>query len=144
MFREHTDTMRKIGIGLVAAATIVLAGCAILPDERFDGNWLLTSATDAQGVWLDGVAGATLVTIDDGQISGQICNTWGGDIAITESTVVVSSVHSTEMWCSEPAGIMDRETRFLNDLALVTSIELVDGRLRLTGGAVTLDFVAGD
>jgi heat shock protein HslJ len=86
------------------------------------------------------VAGATLVTIDDGQISGQICNTWGGDIAITESTVVVSSVHSTEMWCSEPAGIMDHETRFLGDISLVTTIEIVDGFLRLSGGGVDLKF----
>ncbi len=138
MFREHTDTMRKIVIGLVAAATIVLAGCAILPDERFDGNWLLTSATDAQGVWLDGVAGASLVTIDDGQISGQICNSWGGDIVIEGSSVEITSIFSTEMWCTEPDGIMDRETRFLNNISLVTTIEIVDGFLRLSGGGVDL------
>ena len=82
--------------------------------------------------------------IYDGHISGQICNTWGGDIAITNSTVVISSVASTEMWCDKPDGIMERETRFLTDISLVPSIDLADGRLRLSGGAVTVDFVTGD
>ena len=136
--------MRKIVVSLIASAALVLSGCANPPIESFDGNWLLTSATDAQGTWVDGAAGATLVTIADDHISGQICNNWGGDIEITGSTVVVSSLYSTKMACDKPGGIMDREMRFLDDLSLVTSIELVDGQLRLTGDAVTLEFVAGE
>lgn len=135
--------MRKFTVSLFTAAALVLSGCAILPDHTYDGTWLLTSATDAQGSWLDDVAGATLITIDDGQISGQICNTWGGGIAITGSSVAISSLVSTEMWCSKPDGITDHETRFLSGLQLITSIELVDGRLRLSGGPVTLDLVTG-
>ena len=136
--------MRKIVVSLIASAALVLSGCANPPIESFDGNWLLTSATDAQGTWVDGAAGSTLVTIEDDHISGQICNNWGGDIEITGSTVVVSSLYSTKMACDKPGGIMDREMRFLDDLSLVTSIELVDGQLRLTGDAVTLEFVAGE
>jgi len=133
--------MRKIVVSLIASAALVLSGCANPPIESFEGNWLLTSATDAQGTWVDGAAGATLVTIEDDHISGQICNNWGGDIAITGSTVVVSSLYSTKMACDKPDGIMDIEMRFLNDLSLVTSIELVDGRLRLSGDGVALEFV---
>jgi hypothetical protein len=48
------------------------------------------------------------------------------------------------MACNKPDGIMDFEMRFLNDLSLITSIELVDGGLRLTGDAVTLDFAASE
>jgi heat shock protein HslJ len=136
--------MRKIIVSLIASAALVLSGCANPPIESFEGNWLLTSATDAQGTWVDGAAGATLVTIEDDHISGQICNNWGGDIAITGSTVVVSSLYSTKMACDKTDGIMDLEMRFLDDLSLVTSIELVDGQLRLTGDAVTLEFVEGD
>ena len=136
--------MRKIVLSVIASAALVLSGCANPPIESFEGNWLLTSATDAQGTWVDGAAGATLVTIEDDHISGQICNNWGGDIAITGSTVVVSSLYSTKMACNKPDGIMDLEMRFLDDLSLVTSIELVDGQLRLTGDAVTLEFVQGD
>ncbi|MEY4319172.1 MAG: hypothetical protein RL378_276 [Actinomycetota bacterium] len=136
--------MRKVIVSLIASAALVISGCANPPIESFEGNWLLTSATDAQGTWVDGAAGATLVTIEDDHISGQICNNWGGDIAITGSTVVVSSLYSTKMACDKPDGIMDLEMRVLDDLSLVTSIELVDGQLRLTGDAVTLEFVEGD
>ena len=136
--------MRKIVVSVIASAALFLAGCTNPPVQSFDGKWLLTSATDAQGTWADGVAGATFVTIEDDHISGQICNNWGGDIEITGSTVVVSSLYSTKMACDKPGGIMDREMRFLDDLSLVTSIELVDGQLRLTGDAVTLEFVAGE
>jgi heat shock protein HslJ len=134
--------MRKIVVSLIASAALFLAGCTNPSVQSFDGKWLLTSATDAQGTWADGVTGATLVTIEDDHISGQICNSWGGDIAITGSTVVVGSLYSTKMACDKPDGIMDVEMRFLDDLSLVTSIELVDGTLHLSGGPVDLEFVS--
>ena len=46
------------------------------------------------------------------------------------------------MACDKPDGIMDLEMRFLDDLSLVTSIELVDGTLHLSGGPVDLEFVS--
>ena len=134
--------MRKIVVSLIASAALVLTGCTNPPVQSFDGKWLLTSATDAQGTWADGVAGATFVTIEDDHISGQICNNWGGNIVITGSTVDLSSLYSTKMACDKPDGIMDLEMRFLDDLSLVTSIELVDGSLHLSGGPVDLEFVS--
>ena len=134
--------MRKIVVSLIASAALVLTGCTNPPVQSFDGKWLLTSATDAQGTWADGVAGATFVTIEDDHISGQICNNWGGNIVITGSTADLSSLYSTKMACDKPDGIMDVEMRFLDDLSLVTSIELVDGTLHLSGGPVDLEFVS--
>lgn len=142
--------MRKILIRLVLAASIgLVSGCAVptpsptpIPSEQLNRNWVLVSGTDGQGYWVKGSEGATRLTIDNGQVSGQICNNWGGDILISGSDVEVSSIYSTKMHCPEPEGIMDRETRFLSDLALVTSIELVDGYLLLSGGGVELKFVA--
>ena len=134
--------MRKIVVSVIASAALFLAGCTNPPVQSFDGKWLLTSATDAQGTWADGVAGATFVTIEDDHISGQICNNWGGNIVITGSTVDLSSLYSTKMACDKPDGIMDLEMRLLDDLSLVTSIELVDGTLHLSGGPVDLEFVS--
>ena len=134
--------MRTIVVSLVTAATLVLSGCAILPDDRYDSNWILSSGKNSQGPFVSGAEGAIRMTINAGQISGQICNSWGGDISITDTSVLVSGIYSTEMWCTEPEGIMDRETRFLNDLSRVTSIELVDGTLHLWGGPVDLEFVS--
>ena len=149
MFREHTETMRKILIGLVLVTTVgFVGGCSVptptptpTPSTQFDWDWLLASGTDSEGTWVEGDEGSIRLTIDDGKVSGQICNSWGGDIDITGSAVEITSLYATEMWCESPDGIMDRETRFLNDLAAVTTIELVDGFLRLSGGGVDLTFV---
>lgn len=112
------------------------------PALKVDGDWFLSEGTDAEGD-LDLTGDAIRLTIADGQVSGQICNSWGGSIDINGSSVTFGALVSTEMYCTEPAGIMDRETRFLADLPLVTSIELVDGTLHLTGGDVDLTFVGG-
>lgn len=136
--------MGKLIVGIIAASVLVLSGCAILPDDRYNSTWELTFGKNSQGTFVNGGEGAIRMTINDGKVSGQICNSWGGDISITESSVLVSSIYSTEMWCTEPEGIMDRETRFLNDLSRVTSIELVNGTLHLSGGPVDLEFVAVD
>ena len=141
--------MRKILIGLVLAASMgLVSGCAVptptptpIPSVQYDWDWLLASGIDNQGAWVDGDEGAIRLTINDGQVSGQICNSWGGDIDINGSSVAMTSLFSTKMACDKPDGIMERETRFLDDLALVTSIELVDGRLRLSGEGVELEFV---
>ncbi len=140
--------MRKIVISLVLAASMgLVSGCAVptptpTPREKYNQNWVLVSGTDDQGYWVKGDEGATRLTIYNGQVSGQICNSWGGDIAIDGSSVAITALYSTEMFCTEPEGIMDRETRFLNDISLVTTIELVDGFLLLSGGGVDLKFVA--
>jgi heat shock protein HslJ len=142
--------MRKILIGVVLAASAgLLSGCVALtptptpiPSEQLNMNWVLVSGTDGEGAWVKGSEGATRLTIDNGQVSGQICNSWGGDIVIEGSSVAITSIFSTEMFCTEPEGIMDRERRFLNDLSLVTTVEIVDGFLLLSGGGVDLKFVA--
>jgi len=142
--------MRKIVIGLVLVASMgLVSGCALptpaptaIPSEQLNRNWVLASGTDGQGYWVKGSEGATRLTIDNGQVSGQICNSWGGDIAVDGSSVAITSLYSTEMFCTEPEGIMDRETRFLNDISLVTTIQIVDGFLLLSGGGVDLKFMA--
>lgn len=108
---------------------------------QYDWDWFLASGTDSQGEWVDGDEGAIRLTINDGQVSGQICNSWGGDIDINGSSVAMTSLFSTKMACDKPDGIMDREARFLTDLSLVTTIELLDGSLLLSGGGVNLKFV---
>lgn len=133
--------MRKTVVGAIAVIAVMLSGCTNSPTTTFDYDWLLSSGTDSQGTWVQGDEGAIRLTIDEGQVSGQICNSWGGDIDINGSSVTITSLYSTEMWCESPDGIMDRETRFLDDLSRVTTIKLVDGFLRLSGGGVDLEFV---
>ena len=128
---------------LAVGVALALTGCATAPVTTFDDDWFVASGSDAQGEWVEGDEGAVRVTIDDGHISGQICNSWGGDITINGSRLTIESLMSTEMYCTEPEGIMERETRFLADLALVTTIELIDGQLRLSGNGVEFELVGG-
>lgn len=113
---------------------------ASLTPVSFDGDWFLVSGADAAGTF-DDTLPAVRMSFADGQISGQICNSWGGDFTVDGSTISIGPLVSTEMYCTTPKGIMDLETRFLTDLPLVTTIELVDARLHLSGGGV--DFVFG-
>lgn len=134
----------RIGfLSLTVGVALALSGCATAPVTTFDNEWFVISGSDPQGEWVQGEEGWVRVSIEDGQISGQICNSWGGDISITGSRVVITSLMSTEMYCTEPEGIMDREARFLADLALVTTIELVDGVLRLSGDGVEFRLSGG-
>ncbi|MEY4312807.1 MAG: hypothetical protein RLZZ319_316 [Actinomycetota bacterium] len=108
----------------------------------FDGDWFLFSGTDADGTF-DDTLPAVRMSIADGQLSGQICNSWGGDVTVDGSTISIGALVSTEMYCTTPKGIMDLESRFLTDLPLVTTITVEDGRLHLTGGGVDLVFGPG-
>ncbi len=74
------------------------------------------------------------------QISGSAgCNTYFGTYAVSDSEFSFGDVANTEMWCMEPAGVMDQEQAFLAALASVASYRLTEGRLELldgTGGVI--------
>ena len=143
--------MRAIILGSTAIAVVAaLSGCVTqaptplpTPTMLLEHDWLLSSGTDSLGNWVQGDEGAIRMTIADNKVNGQICNSWGGDIAIDGSSITFGPLFSTKMACTSPDGIMDRESRFLNDLALVTTIEIVEGKLHLSGGGVDLEFGDG-
>ena len=138
--------MNRFAFAVAVVASIgFVSGCAApsptpSASPSFDADWVLATASDSLGN-LDLTGDAIRLTIQDGQVSGQICNSWGGDITVDGSSVVIGPLAATEMYCTEPSGIMDRETRVLSDLPLVTRIELVDGGLHLSGGGVDMTFV---
>ena len=134
-------------VSTAIAVLTALSGCVTpaptpvpTPTMSLENDWLLYSGTDSLGDLVQGDEGAIRMTIADNKINGQICNSWGGDIAVDGSRITFGPLYSTEMYCETPKGIMDRESRFLSDLALVTTIELVDGKLHLSGGGVDLEF----
>jgi heat shock protein HslJ len=140
--------MRSTIFGYAAIAVLIaLSGCATTeptpipsPTMSLEQDWLLYSGSDSLGDLKQGDEGAIRMTIAGNKVTGQICNSWGGDLAIDGSSITFGPLYSTEMYCETPDGIMDRESRFLTDLALVTTIELVDGKLHLSGDGVDLEF----
>ena len=89
--------------------------------------------------------GGTHITLNfgqDGRLTGSAgCNRYSADYRITDESIEVSRPASTRRLCSEPAGIMDQETRFLDALASARTLRLEGERLTLrrADGAMALN-----
>ena len=105
------------------------------------GDWFFDTGADSAGSFENTDSMVTAVTFTDTSVGGQICNSYTGALAIQGHTITMGPIASTEMYCTSPQGIMDLETRFLQDLGAVTSAEIVDGKLHLTGDGISLTFV---
>jgi len=131
-----------VGLLLVVLAVPAFAGCAAEPVQPAldDTGWVLVEwgepgslrpALEARDV--------TLSFSGDDQASGNAgCNGWGGSCSIARNgTISFSEIIHTEMYCVEP-GIMEQEQFFLDALLAAERYEVVDGRLRITGGDTML------
>ena len=135
----------KLGSALlIAAVAVTLSGCVSgTSTESLQGEWVLTSGSDATGELDITITDVTLVVGDDG-VSGRVCNSYGGTISGSPTDLSVSSLYSTEMYCTTPEGIMELEQRFLSDLGAVTGAVVDGNQLTLTGADITLGFTTAD
>jgi heat shock protein HslJ len=134
--------MRPISVSCLAI-TLVLTAC-LGSDfaDSLEGSWTLTSGTfDGDPLILQEAHPVTM-TLDDGQISGTAaCNGYGGQYRVSGSDFEIpQGLAVTEMACS-PQGMMETERRFLDALLATNTVALEDGRLRLSGHGVELEFV---
>jgi len=85
-----------------------------------DTKWFLRSYGE-QGNLKDIIEGTEITATfnsSESQISGSAgCNIFGARYQITDSTLSISEVISTEMACTSPAGIMEQENEFLTLLS---------------------------
>jgi heat shock protein HslJ len=111
-----------------------------MPDDRSTGlagtSWRLVR------IGRKATAGEREVTAsfsEDGRLTGSGgCNRYMGGYAVSGESLTIEPLASTRMFC-EPE-VSDQEARFLATLQASTSWRISDGRLRLTGGAVSLTF----
>jgi heat shock protein HslJ len=77
----------------------------------------------------------TLSFVSDSQANGSAgCNSYGASYASTiDGSISFTDIFSTEMYCVEP-GVMDQEQFFLETLRDAEAYEVVDGKLRISGG----------
>lgn len=79
---------------------------------------------------------------ESGQVSGTAaCNSYFGDVTLTDGSITVGGLARTEMACM-PLEVMELEQAYLDALAAVERAVLVGGRLVLTGPLVELEFGA--
>jgi heat shock protein HslJ len=126
------------------AAIVVLAGCALLPGAMaaaLNGEWQL-QAGDNQGQAIPIVAGTRITLNIDGTQAGggSGCNTYGGTIQISGTTIKISTLSMTEMACQD-ARVMASEAAYLAELPRVTAAARDGSSLVLTGPQVELRFV---
>jgi heat shock protein HslJ len=107
-----------------------------------DTFWTLDSL-GPQGNLRSVLAGSevTLSFTGDSEASGNAgCNSYGGTYESgLDGTLSFTELFHTEMYCMTP-GLMDQEQAFLDTLATAEQYEIVDGKLRISGGGKLLVF----
>ncbi len=69
---------------------------------------------------------------EGGQVSGNAsCNSYGGDYQVKGDQITFGALFMTEMFCTDPEGIMDQESIYLQMLGSAERFELSSSQLVL-------------
>ncbi|MFC2014984.1 protease inhibitor I42 family protein [Chloroflexota bacterium] len=108
-----------------------------------ESAWVLESYGQRDN--LNTVLDGTKITAAFDKAEGRVhesagCNTYSGDYQISDSTLSISWIASTEMACLEPEGSMDQEQQYLTILQAAESYKVQDGKLQINSGQQILTF----
>ena len=122
---------------------LLLSGCSLLSGggtTTLDGEWLLQAGTN-QGVAIPIVGGSTVTLKVDGTRAGgsAACNSYGGKIEVSGSSIAIGELIQTEMACLDNR-LMALESAYLAALPRVTTAARKGNGLLLTGPQVELRF----
>lgn len=114
-----------------SAVAILIAA----PPAPLEGTeWQLYAANDLQGAVVDPLPDSRITALfdGDGNLSGSSgCNDYTATYEIDGNALVIGTIASTRMMCSEPEGIMDQETAYLSLLESTASYEILADLLAL-------------
>ncbi|MFM2353153.1 MAG: hypothetical protein RLZZ608_559 [Actinomycetota bacterium] len=135
-------------IGMLAASIPLLSACAGLMSgtTALQGEWLLTSGSDAQGAFIESSQPVTL-TFDGDSVSGQApCNPYSGSVARgpgagSTGPLELGGLTRSEMGCAEQRQ-NELEGRYFAALEAADSVSVsADGEtLELTGDDLFVRF----
>lgn len=142
--RVMTSRIGMVG-ALTACALALLTGCA---PADIQGTWWLVSGHDASGEFSSDLLGPTdgdssgriIVTIDGTSVGGHACNSFGGTITTWGDSVTISPGAITEMWCEEPAGLMELESRVFLGLSSIRERYVSGDTVTFTGPSIEMVF----
>lgn len=123
----------------VEEGTVLPSDSTPAPATPIDGTWSLTGYSDPTGEHAvpDGVQ--PTITLGNGRIGIDTqCNSIGGSLAVADSTLTITEVIGTMMFCEGPRGEM--ETLLTGTLDGTVGYTLQDGMLEFTGATATLKF----
>ena len=134
------QTRNWLIFALIALLAVALEACRGASQDPLEGtSWQLVAYGQAS------VIPGTSVTLSfqDGQAGGSAgCNSYGGAYQVAGDKITFDSLVSTLMACTEPPGVMEQETAFLQFLQAGERFQLQDGRLLIftaDGEALTFE-----
>ena len=72
------------------------------------------------------------LNFNDGEAGGTVCNSYGGSYELgSDNSLSIFDLFQTEMYCTEPEGIMDFESEYVAALGDVAGYRIEGGRLTL-------------
>jgi len=143
-------TARLLLIGMLAASIPILTACSGLTTgtTALQGEWVLDSGSDAEGVFIAPLQPITL-TFEGDSLSGQApCNPYSGPIAegpgaSGTGAILLGGLTRTEMGCVEQEQ-NQLESRYFAALEAVDRSTLDADSLELTGDSIFLRFERAD
>jgi len=131
-----------IAVSILMIIMPTLAACdntSTSPDDPLNGTqWNLIFYRKTR------VMEGTHITanFENGDINGSAgCNSYFGAYQIDGENITFGQIGMTEMYCTDPEGIMDQEGFYLDALADAQRFEIVDKRLTIfLSGQETLTF----
>lgn len=144
----HRVGMTVVMVGMLAAGIPLLSACAGLMSgtSSLQGEWVLTSGSDAEGSFIDPAQPVTL-TFDGDAVSGQApCNAYSGPVvrgpgASDAGPLEFGGLTRTEMGCAEQDQNL-LEGRYFAALEAADRVQVGDDgeTLELTGDGVFVLF----
>ncbi|MGI6502473.1 MAG: META domain-containing protein [Candidatus Methanoculleus thermohydrogenotrophicum] len=113
-----------------ASGATVLTFGAGTPEDLAGTSWTLVEFVGEAGD-RDPVLAGTEITLrfgDDGTLGGSAgCNDYGGNYTLEGTNLTPGSLVRTEMYCTDPPGVMEQEDRYLALLANVSTYQVDEG-----------------
>ena len=122
---------------------LALTGCSIVSGgatASLDGEWQLRDGTN-QGQPIPIVAGSRItLKIDGTHVGGTAaCNSYGGDVQVKGTSIIIGELFQTEMACLDDR-LMASEAAFMAALPRATKVTRNGDNLTLTGPELELRF----
>ncbi len=109
--------------------------------------WEVVNFNNGQNAVVSVLAGTKITAqfSEDGKLSGNSsCNSYFGSFTTEDGKIQIGPVGGTEMFCTEPEGIMDQEQAYLSSLPSATEYKIVGDQLELrtADGALVVSYQA--
>ena len=140
-----TFTVKGDELTLTGANNTTLATYKAESQDLSGTNWEVIAYNNGKEAVVGVAIGTTLTASfdKDGNLSGNSgCNNYSGPYKVNGNQINIGPLASTQMYCDNPAGVMDQEAQYLAALQTASTYQIEGDRLELrtADGALAADF----